>query len=366
MNPPKNGFKSDRGYRRGSVIFIVLVFIIAVSTLVLVSTIKFTGEIDFLDSEMERLHAYTHCISGMEYLKNRLSTGVANNIEFLDGMHRSNLPRLFLDGRDIPVSTFDFVTRKFARPNRVLRQSPIEFVLDLQDSAGLVNVFKTERQLLKNLFTYYEIEADQSEEILDSLMDWMDPDDFNRPNGAETPYYMKNHGYPAANRLIDNNEEILKVKGIDNHVFSSVGHLLDFNPMNRGVNPNTMSPEAFVLFNGLSDKQVEKIQRSREEQPFEGIEQLTFAAGYNFSLYQSSLQFFTSNTTYVTIKAKMNEKRYFYIQFRLDRIGGGGSMRSARPAGSPFEKDFAAADFNNFYHIYHWQEGSELMEGLNE
>jgi type II secretory pathway component PulK len=351
---------------RGSVIFIVLVFIIAVSTLVLVSTLRFSSEVDFLDSEMERLHAYTGCVSGMEYLKNRLSTGTTNNTEFLDGMNQPNSPRLFLDGRDILVMSAEIVQRKYSRQNKSLLKQGTGFVLNLQDSAGLINFFKTDRQLLKNLFTAHDIPLDRTEEVLDSLTDWMDSDNFIRPNGAESAYYMKNYGYSAANRIIDSNDQMLRVKGVDNNVFARIGRLLDFNPTNLGVNPNTMSPEAFVLFNGLSDDQIDRIRRKREERPIEGAAELTLISGYNFTLYQTSLQFFTSNTTYVTIKAKMNEKRYFYIQFRLDRVGGGGSMRSSRPAGSPVARQRAAADFNDFYHIYHWQEGTDLQEETYE
>jgi hypothetical protein len=345
---------------RGSVLFIVLIFIITVTTLVLISTLRMGSEADFLESEFSRLRAYTQCVSGLEFLKNRLSTGANNNIEFLDSNDRPLFPRLIVDGRDIYYRFTDIVKGKYARGKDFASVQDMDFILNLQDSSGLINFFRVDRALLKNLFAYHKIPPEKADIVIDSVWDWMDPDGFVRPAGAEADYYLKNDGYTPANRLIDNNDELLLVRGMDNDIYNKVGKLLDFSVINQGVNPNVMPAEAFHLFRGLGDENIQLIMEKREKKTFDGPAELTLISGYNFTLYPTALQFFTSNATYVTIKAKMDEKRFFYIKFRLDRIAGGGSMVESRP-NDPFNTNKNHTDdFNHYFHLYHWQEGTEL------
>ncbi|MCP5046230.1 MAG: general secretion pathway protein GspK, partial [bacterium] len=271
-----------------------------------------------------------------------------NNIEFLDGLHKIHSPRLLLDGSDIPLYLPDLMKGEYRKRGIFPDPNSMIFILNLQDSAGLINVFKIDRALFKNLFDYHEIPNEKADTLLDSLYDWMDKDNFIRPNGAESDYYLKNLGYSAANRKIDSMDELLLIKGMDKEIFNKIGRFLDFSPMNQGVNPNTMSYELFRLFNGLNDRQIQGILQKRLEKPLEGAAQLTLVSGYNFSTYAKALQFFTSNTTYVKIKAKMDNDRYFYVLFRLDRVGGGGSMRSASPDLGPLARKMATEDFNRY------------------
>ena len=352
---------------KGSVIFIVLIFIISITTLVLISTLRVSSEADFIEDEFSRLKAYTLCISGVEFLKNRLSTGTRNNVEFLKDMMNPHFPRLFLDGSDIPFHFLDIIKGKYSKRLRFDNPESMGFILNLQDSAGLINVFNIDRVLFKNLLEYYHIPTEKTDIILDSLYDWMDTDSFTRPHGAESQYYLGQSGYPAANRLIESRDELLLIRGIDKYTFTKIGKLLDCNIKNRGVNPNTMPAEVFHLFRGLREENIQRIIQKRREKPFDGANGLTLVSGYNFSAYPTAFQFFTSNTTYVKIKARMNEheNRFFYITFRLDRIGGGGSMRRGSPRTAPVsgKRRSLDEDFNSFYHIYYWQEGTEYETG---
>ncbi|MCP5048977.1 MAG: general secretion pathway protein GspK [bacterium] len=352
---------SDKYKRKGSVLFIVLIFILAVTTLVLISSIRMSSEADFLESEFSRLRAYTKCISGVEFLKNRLATGTINNIEFLDGMTQPHIPRLIMDGRDLTWHFLDIIKGKYVgRRSESIRSPDMMFTINLQDSAGLINFFKIEKTLLKNLFDYHNIESDTADEVIDSLKDWMDKDSFTRPDGAESEYYMKNFGYTAANRLLDSQEELLLVKGMDKNIYNHIGKLLDFTIDNRGINPNTMPQEAFHLFKSLGDENIRRIIQKREENTMEGPAELTLASGYNFSAYPRAFQFFTSNTTYVKIKSKMDENRYFYIQFKLNRISGAGSMRQGRPGGFRSGRSKRDRVFTEYFNVHNWEEGTEL------
>jgi len=349
---------------KGSVIFIVLIFIISITTLVLISTLQLSSEADFLENEFSKLKAYTLCVSGLEFLKNRLATGTNSNVEFLDGMHTPHSPRLFLDGSDIPFHFLDIIKGKYRKLIRFQDPDSMGFIFNLQDSAGLINVFKIDRVLFKKI-EYHNIPSEKADIILDSLYDWMDSDGFTRAHGAESEYYLGRSGYTAADRVIESRDELLLIRGMDKYIFNSIGEILDFSIENRGMNPNTMPPEVFHLFKGLNPGNIERIIEKRQKQQIDGLAGLTLISGYNFSAYPTAFQFFTSNTTYVKIKAKMgkNKDRLFYITFRLDRVGGGGSMRRGRPGGGPMtnKRRNPDEDFNSYYHIYYWQEGTQYQ-----
>lgn len=336
----------------GSVIFIVLVFILSVTALVLISSRGLRSEVDFVENELVRLKAYTECVSGMEYLKNRLLTTTRGNVEFTDLLDNPLSPRLLLDGSDIEVRVQDLV-----------------FYLNLQDSAGLINVFKIERPMFKDLCEYCGVPVENAEIILDSLYDWMDPDNFVRPRGVESNYYLGNYGYSAANRVIQSRDELLLVRGfrgLDKRAFNKLGGLLDFSIEDQGMNPNTMPSEAFHIFKGLSDEKIQTIIRKRRQNDFEGPAELTLAAGYNFTAVPQILQFFTSNTTYVKIKAymQMDESRFYYIMFRLDQVAGGGGMRTEQQRGAaPGAIDRnQEEDFGFYFHTFSLQEGTERAD----
>jgi len=351
----------------GSVIFIVLVFIVFITTVVWISAIKISSEADFVENEFSRLRAYTLCISGLEFLKNRLSTGSRTNIEFKDGMHGYHSPRLLMDGSDIRFHFLDIIQDKYRRRLSLPDPEQMGFIINMQDSGGLINVFKIDRVLFKNLLEYHGFSAEDGDIILDSLLDWMDKDSFSRVHGAESDYYLEKDGYLAANRLVDSVDELPLVRGMDRSVFEKIGRWLDFTVDNQGLNPNTMPAEVFYLFKGISSQHIERVMEKRlEEKGIESVGVMTLVSGYNFSAHPDVFQFFTSNTTYVTIKAQMNEERFFYIRFRLDQVGGGGSMKPStdgtKPGPQPREDLYASGDFSQYYHIVDWQEGTGWVE----
>lgn len=346
----------------GTVIFIVLVFILAVTTLVLVSTTGIRSEVEFIENETNRLRAYALCVSGREYLKNRLLISNRSAVELTDIMGKPHIPRLLLDGTPIDVSPYDYIQDKYRKTFKNLSPDNMIFYLELQDSAGLINAFALKPELLKNLLAHFGLPQKNAAVLMDSMYDWMDVDDFIRPNGAESDYYLKDHGYPAANRLIDPRDQLLLVRGFDKETYNLIGPLLDFSVENTGFNINTMPPDALYVFKGITPDRVETILSKRQRNPFAGPAEATLATGYNFNNYPDVLQFFTSNTTYVKIKTQMDEQRIYYLTYRLHQAIGAGSMRRGRqntliaPGRTPEE------DFHHFFHVRDRKEGTERIE----
>ncbi|MCP4150046.1 MAG: general secretion pathway protein GspK [bacterium] len=353
----------------GSVIFIVLVFIISVTTMVLISSIKIRSEVDFVGNEMDRLRAYAMCISGTELLKHRMVTGFANNTELLNGYRQPYFPAMKLDGRDIVYTFGDLIPSKYLHKMKLADPFAMGFKISLQDSAGLINFFKINKMYLTNFFEYNGITTGQSEIIIDSLKDWMDKDNFTRPSGAERDFYLKSYNYTPANRIIDTRDELLLVHGMDKESYTKIGHLLDFTLDNQGINPNTMPAELFHLFKGITDREIQQLMEQREETAIMSLTQFDLMSGHPFSAYPRTFQFFTSNTTYVKIKALMNinenenEDRYFYIMYKLHKKAGGGSMRRARQTTDAFSKGRdPSEDFSHYFNVLFRQEGTEVED----
>ncbi len=64
-------------------------------------------------------------------------------------------------------------------------------------------------------------EGEHPDIIIDSILDWIDPDDEHRLNGAETPWYQQNyakmgfsHPYSAKNQPLDTIDELLMIRGM--------------------------------------------------------------------------------------------------------------------------------------------------------
>ena len=73
--------------------------------------------------------------------------------------------------------------------------------------------------ILRNLINSLDLPGEDKDllvnTIVDSILDWKDPDDFHRLQGAESDYYQSlPHPYKAKNGNFDTVEELILVKGV--------------------------------------------------------------------------------------------------------------------------------------------------------
>ena len=145
--------------KKGTVLFIVLIVIFMITMIVAISSIKMNAEIDFIGDEFSKLDAYIMCKSGYEFAENRILTSIKNRIEFLDSNKRRHKTRMLLNGDDISISLSDILQKKY-KSRLSLNEKEIQkvsFTLNLQDSAGLINFFRIDKNVyiraLKDLST---------------------------------------------------------------------------------------------------------------------------------------------------------------------------------------------------------------------
>ncbi|MGH7931448.1 MAG: general secretion pathway protein GspK [Candidatus Binatia bacterium] len=94
----------------------------------------------------------------------------------------------------------------------------------LIDEGGKINLNRVDESTLRRIFMNIGVEEPRRSELVDSIFDWMDPDNLHRVSGAENDYYESlAQPYTAKNGLFDSVEELLWVKGVTVGLFFGTG-----------------------------------------------------------------------------------------------------------------------------------------------
>ncbi len=135
-----------------------------------------------------------------------------------------------------------------------------------------VKTARKSREILKRLLlsgTFGEIGEEQAQGIIDSLVDWIDPDDRESPYGAENGYYRSlNPPYDCRNGPVAFMEELLLVKGMSREILYGTrdhGGLAPYITVhgNDGrININTADP---VLLQAMDDNMSEELAHDMVE-----------------------------------------------------------------------------------------------------
>lgn len=88
------------------------------------------------------------------------------------------------------------------------------------DEGGKINISRVSEQTLRRVFANLGIDDIRRDILVDSIMDWRDPDDLHRTNGAENDYYATlSPAYTSKNGPLDSVEELLWVRGMTAALF---------------------------------------------------------------------------------------------------------------------------------------------------
>ncbi len=90
----------------------------------------------------------------------------------------------------------------------------------LIDEGGKININRVNEETLRRIFTNLGIDNARRDMLVDSIMDWRDPDDLHRANGAENDYYASQAPpYTAKNGPLDGIEDLLWIRGMTPELF---------------------------------------------------------------------------------------------------------------------------------------------------
>jgi len=86
--------------------------------------------------------------------------------------------------------------------------------------SGKINTNIASEMMLRRIMGNLGLEGEIRDIVVDSILDWRDPNDFYRPNGAENDYYQSlKEPYLCKNSNLDSIEELLLIRGITPDLF---------------------------------------------------------------------------------------------------------------------------------------------------
>lgn len=149
--------------------------------------------------------------------------------------------------------------------------------------AGKININLVSESILRKIITLLGLDGEMRDVVVDSILDWRDPDDFYRVNGAENSYYQSlKEPYDCKNGNLDSIEELLLIKGISQDLFYGrksseeekkgiqVGLKDIFSIYAPGaqIDINSASSTILGLVLGIPEDIIQRVIKAREEKPF--------------------------------------------------------------------------------------------------
>lgn len=196
------------------------------------------------------------------------------------------------------------------------------FKVKIGNESGKININRAGVRLLKMMLSGFDLEEEEKNIIVDSIMDWRDKDRLHRVNGAEDDYYLSlPEPYKCKNGDFDSVEELLLVRGMipemfygglrdiitvyqDEETTSKKRHRsrkkkgFDFNK----TNINAASPQMLRYLPQMTEDLVQDIMEYRKEKDFRSLSELSHIVGPD--VYAAIAPYITLKTCpYYTIKS---------------------------------------------------------------
>jgi general secretion pathway protein K len=134
----------------------------------------------------------------------------------------------------------------------------------IQDEAGKIDLNTADRDLLVSLFISAGFDGQASDELVDKILDWRDPSDLHRLNGAkDEDYRAAGYPYGPRNGPFQSVDELKLVMGMTPDLFERVRPALTIYSQRSSINPWTAPREALLALPGAYQDQVEAILSAR-------------------------------------------------------------------------------------------------------
>jgi general secretion pathway protein K len=242
--------EAGRGRRRGAVLLIVLVIIVVLSAMIVQFTEKGMSEIASEGHYVSRARLRLVAYSALE-----TTLGVLADYVAIDGGLVSPAQGW---GDPLPIS--DYVPPEGVKVD-------IEFV----DESGRLPLRSLDEITLIPLFTEMGFANEDVLHLTNALLDWIDTDDEERIDGAESDVYKQAEWpHEASNRPVRRLSELAVVEGFRTLFFDEFGRPNDqfrlladtISEVGTGsLNINSISDLALRAMGGVSDPQIDALRR---------------------------------------------------------------------------------------------------------
>jgi general secretion pathway protein K len=160
----------------------------------------------------------------------------------------------------------------------------------LVDESGKIDLNLAPEVILRNLLNSLNLPGEDKDllvnTIVDSILDWKDPDDFHRLNGAESDYYQSlPHPYKAKNGNFDTVEELILVKGVTAEILYGNDQkpgLVDFltvQAKTNKINLNSASKPVLLALPGMTPEIAEAVAAYRQDKEIQSLQEIAGLLG---------------------------------------------------------------------------------------
>lgn len=314
--------------RRGAVLLMILVMIVVLSAVIVQFTEKALTEIASEGHYVERDRLRITAFSALEVTMAVLADYIA-----IEGGLTSPAQGW---GDPLGVAGFD--------PGENLN-----VVVSFADESGKLPINTLDEGTLFLLFNEMGFDAEQSLILTNALLDWIDEDDEERIDGAESETYaVSEWPFGSSNRPVSNLEELVVVKGFREYFFDESGRPnQNFRTLEDTVsvwsdgslNANAVSDLALRAYAGYGDPQLnamrlylagaDGIRGTEDDRYFASTEEVSqvmgaFPEGANLGVGISVLK--------VHVEVRQGDGRYA-LEAIVQPSQGGGGAQTTRPSG---------------------------------
>ncbi len=213
----------------------------------------------------------------------------------------------------------------------------------LVDESGKIDLNLAPEVILRNLMNSLNLPGEDTDllvnTLVDSILDWRDPDDFHRLQGAENDYYRSlPHPYQAKNGNFDTVEELILVKGVTAEILYGNDQkpgLVDFltvQAKTNKINLNAASKSVLMALPGMTPEIAEAVAAYRQDKEILSLQEIagllgeaqvqlapyvTVAAGNTFTI--ESRGYKKNNQAGYGIQAKITlegNNQYRYLSYK--------------------------------------------------
>ncbi len=161
----------------------------------------------------------------------------------------------------------------------------IAIVVSARDESAKIDLNGAPEPLLKGVFVNLAGMNDtEATGIVEAIVDWRDPDELRRPNGAEAPEYRAaNSNYAPSNRPFETVGELSRVIGVTPALYARVAGVFTVHSRQPGVNALTAERDTLLSLPGATTEMVDEYIQRRDEALAAGLPVPPFPPAQGFA-----------------------------------------------------------------------------------
>ena len=169
----------------------------------------------------------------------------------------------------------------------------------IDNEAGRVNLNTADAPLLRLMLGGLDLDEGRMDTIVDSILDWRDPDEFHRASGAESSYYLSlPQPYTSKNADFDGVEELQWVKGVTPELYPHLQERFTafHDPAAQGrqlralfrkrsdvgsgrINLNAAPPAVLMALPGMTEERAAALADVRRDRDFKSLTEVADLLG---------------------------------------------------------------------------------------